>query len=207
MEQRTEEWYAARLGKVTASKISKVTAKTKSGGWGAERANYMAALLCERLTGTKMNDYVNAEMQWGTDTEPQAKDAYSFHCDVDVQDVAFVDHPRIAMSGASPDGLIGTDGLVEIKCPNTATHIETLLGGSFPGAYIQQVQWQMACTGRKWCHLVSFDPRLPESMRLHVVRVARDDAVIADLEHHVELFLRELAVKQSALIEKYAKAA
>lgn len=206
MTQYDEAWFAARAGKVTASRMADVVAKTRT-GWGAGRANYMAELLTERLTGTKTEGYVNKEMQWGIDTEPQARDAYCFYRDVDVDLVDFVDHPRIEMAGASPDGLIGAEGLVEFKCPNTATHVETLLGEPFPSKYVLQVQWQMACTGRQWCDLASFDPRLPEVMRLHVERIPRDEKQIADLEHNVELFLRELALKQTALIEKYARAA
>jgi putative phage-type endonuclease len=115
-------------------------------------------------------------MQWGTETEPQARNAYCFRHDTDVSECGFYDHPKIGMAGASPDGLIGLDGLVEIKCPNSATHIQTLLGGSVPEKYRTQMLWQMACTDRAWCDFVSYDPRLPESMRLFVQRVERDDA-------------------------------
>src|SRR5262245_12506754 len=135
--QGTAEWHAERLGKVTASRIADVVAKTKT-GWGASRANYMAELVAERLTGIPQDTYVNVAMQWGLDHEAEARAAYEFRRDVEVIEVGFVSHPDIAESGASPDGLIGIDGLVEIKCPNTATHIETLLGTPFAEKYILQ---------------------------------------------------------------------
>lgn len=190
-DQRTPEWFQARLGKATASRIADAIATTKT-GWGASRANYAAELVAERLTGEPAEKFSNAAMQWGTCTEPEAREAYSFRQDVDVLEVGFVDHPLIAMSGASPDGLIGEDGLVELKCPNTATHIGTLLGQSVPAKYLTQIQWQLACTGRQWCDFASYDPRLPEAMRLFVHRVHRDDAEITRLEALVVDFLGEV---------------
>jgi putative phage-type endonuclease len=149
IEQGTPEWYAERLGKVTASRVSDVIAKTKS-GWAASRANYMAELVTERLTGVQALRYVSAEMQWGTENEPHARAAYQFEIQSKVDPAPFVPHPSIADTGASPDGYVGADGLIEIKCPNTATHIETLLSGSVAGKYVTQMQWQMACTRRAW---------------------------------------------------------
>lgn len=191
IEQGSADWHAMRLGKVTASRVADVIARTKT-GWGASRGNYMAQLVAERLTGAVADSYSNAAMQWGTETEPQARLAYEFRTDASVDQIAFIAHPSIPMSGASPDGLIGADGLVEIKCPNTATHIETLRNGKVPGKYLTQMQWQMACTGRQWCDFASFDPRMPESMALWIERVARDDAQISELEELVEDFLAEL---------------
>lgn len=205
MIQGSDEWKAARLGKVTASRVSDVIAKTKN-GWGASRANYKAQLIAERLTGTPAALYVNAEMQWGTDHEPEARVAYEWHTDATVEEIALVDHPRIPMSSASPDGLVGDDGLIEIKCPNTATHIDTLMDGKVPAKYFAQMQWQMACTGRKWCDFVSFDPRMPESMRLFIQRVERDDAYIAQLEKDVILFLSEVDTLLAALRSTYEPA-
>lgn len=202
IEQGTDEWKQQRLGKVTASRIADVAAKIKS-GWGASRANYMAELLVERLTGIPSDCYINDAMRWGTEQEPLARSAYEFLQDCTVAPVGFVDHPTIPMSGASPDGLIGTDGLVEIKCPQTATHIETLQGASVPGKYIGQIQWQLACTGRAWCDWISFDPRMPASMQLFVQRVARDDKLIAETEKIVTDFLSELDAKIEALTERY----
>lgn len=191
MEQRSPEWFQARLGKVTASRIADVCARTKS-GWGAGRKNYMAELLAERLTGERVEGFTNAAMQWGTDQEPEARIAYEFYRDATVIETGFVPHPTIGDCGASPDGLVGDDGLVEIKCPNTSTHVDTLLGASMPEKYFLQIQWQIACTGRQWCDFVSFDPRLPESMRLFVDRVKRDDAAIEAIEKDVIGFLNEL---------------
>lgn len=202
IEQGTDEWKHQRLGKVTASRIADVTAKTKT-GWGASRANYMADLLVERLTGIPSDYYVNDAMRWGTEQEPLARSAYEFLRDCTVDAAGFIDHPAVAMSGASPDGLIGADGLVEIKCPQTATHIETLQGSSIPGKYIGQIQWQLACTGRQWCDWVSFDPRMPAAMQLFVQRIERDDKLIADLEKNVSDFLAELDAKIEALTERY----
>lgn len=200
--QGSPDWFALRCGRVTASRVSDVIAKTKT-GWGASRANYMAQLVAERLTGVVQESYTNAAMQWGTDMEPEARNAYSFYADADVVAVGFIDHPKISMTGASPDGLVGDDGLVEIKCPNTATHIETLLDGAVPAKYVTQMQWQMACAGRKWCDFASFDPRMPEEMRLFVQRVPRDDRQIAEIEHAIVAFLAEVDAKVSELKKKY----
>lgn len=189
--QGSPEWLQARLGRVTASRVADVIAKTKT-GWGASRANYAAQLVAERLTGEPGDTFTNAAMKWGVDTEPHARASYEFMHGHDVQLVGFVPHPRIEMAGASPDGLVGEDGLVEIKCPNTATQIETLLGGAIPGKYVAQMQFQMACTGRQWCDFVSFDPRLPESMRLFVRRLTQDEPYIAEIESAVTAFLAEI---------------
>jgi putative phage-type endonuclease len=200
--QGSPEWHALRLGRVTASRVADVCAKTKS-GYSASRANYMAELITERLTGTPAERFQNDAMRWGTEKEPDARAAYEFRHDAEVLTVGFVHHPRIAMTGASPDGLVDEAGLLEIKCPNSATHIETLIGQSVPGKYVTQMQWQMACTGRSWCDFASFDPRLPAEMQLFVQRVTRDDALIAELEEEVEAFLRELGAKVSQLQARY----
>ena len=142
MEQGSEAWQAARLGKVTASRVADVIAKTKS-GWGASRKNYLAELVAERLTGTAAERFTNGAMQWGTDTEPQARAAYEFFRDQSVTEVGFVDHPDVPMCGASPDGLVGGDGLIEVKCPNTSTHIDTLMKKTVAGKYVTQIQWQL----------------------------------------------------------------
>ena len=190
MEQRTEEWFAARLGRVTASRIADVVAKTKT-GYGAGRANYMAELVCERLTGQRAEGFTSKAMQHGTDTEPRARAAYELLTGNTVVEVGFIARDDMA-AGASPDGLVGEDGLIEIKCPHTATHIDYLLKGSVPGNYELQMQWQMACTGRKFCEFVSYDPRFPDHLQLMIVRVDRDDALIADIEKEVRLFLDEV---------------
>ncbi len=200
--QGSDEWKQLRLGKVTASRVADVVARTKT-GYGASRANYMAQLIAERLTDTPAESYTNAAMQHGVDTEPEARAAYEFYQGVTVQQVAFVPHPQIDQAGASPDGLVGEDGLVEIKCPNTATHLETLLGQAVPAKYETQMQFQMACTGRQWCDFVSYDPRMPENMRLFIKRLPRDDKRIAELESEIAAFLLEMAVKLSQLNSLY----
>lgn len=202
MEQRSLEWFHARLGKVTASRVSDVVAKTKT-GWGASRKNYEAQLIAERLTGMAEESFTSSAMQWGTDKEPDARAAYSFLHGRDVTEIAFVDHPTVAWSGASPDGLVGATGLVEIKCPNTATHLDTLLKQSVPSKYNLQMQWQMACCEREWCDFVSFDPRLPESMSLFVKRVERDDALIRELEADISEFLNGVADAVERLRQTY----
>jgi putative phage-type endonuclease len=202
MEQGSDEWHQIRLGKVTASRVADVMAKTKTGP-SASRMSYMAELLCERLTGTPSDFFINDAMRWGTEKEPEARLAYSFHHDADVTEIAFVDHPTIAMAGASPDGLIGDDGLMEIKCPNTATHLDTLARGKPAGKYVTQMQWQMACTGRQWCDFASYDPRLPEHLRLFVTRVPRDNELIAEMEVEVTAFLSELDTRIDDLNTRY----
>lgn len=197
MEQRTTEWHTARLCKVTASRVADVIAKTKT-GYGASRTNLMADLIVERLTGQPASTFTNAHMEWGTEQEPHARAAYSARTGELVEEVGFIDHPRIANSGASPDGLVG-DGLVEFKCPATSTHLDTLLAQTVPGKYIAQMQWQMACTGRKWCDFCSYDPRLPEHLRMFVKRVERDDDYIKMLETEVTKFLAELDEKLKQL--------
>lgn len=195
-----------RLGRVTASRVADVVARTKT-GYGASRANYAAQLIAERLTGVPAETYTNAAMEHGTATEPEARAAYEFYEGVTVQEIAFVQHPTIEHAGCSPDGLVGEVGLVEIKCPNTATHLETLLGQSVPGKYETQMQFQMACTGRAWCDFVSYDPRLPEHLRLFVKRVHRDDKRINELETEIAGFLLEIAVKLSELNSLYGQKA
>jgi putative phage-type endonuclease len=200
MDQGTEEWFTIRIGKVTASRVADVIAKTKT-GYSASRDNYMAQLVCERLTGQKAEGFTNASMQHGIETEAYARAAYEALKDVLVDEVGFVPHPSIEMAGASPDGLVGDDGLLEIKCPNTATHIETLLTQTVPSKYNTQMQFQMACTGRSWCDFVSFDNRLPEELQLFVKRVPRDDVFIKQTEDAIVKFLAELDDKINKLMK------
>ena len=200
MDQGSESWFQVRIGKVTASRVADVIAKTKT-GYSANRDNYMAQLVCERLTGQKGESFSNAAMQHGTETEPLARAAYEALKDVLVDEVGFVPHPSIEMAGASPDGLVGEDGLIEIKCPNTATHIDTLLSQTVPGKYNTQMQFQMACTGRQYCDFVSFDNRLPEELQLFVTRVPRDEVFIRLIEAEIVQFLAELDDKINKLMK------
>jgi len=190
--QGTEEWFAQRIGKVTASRINDVMATLKSGGEAATRKNYRAQLIAERLTGTKADSFTNAAMQWGTDNEPIARAMYEIKTGSDVEQVGFVDHPSIAMTGASPDGRFGNNGMLEIKCPNTATHIEYLLAGVAPTEYHNQMLWQMECDGRDWCDFVSFDPRMPEAMQLFIVRFNKDEDKLSIIRAEVCKFLGEV---------------
>lgn len=203
IEQRTDDWYAVRLGKVTASRVADLMAKTKT-GYSTSRENYLSQLVLERITGTKAESFNNAAMQWGTEQEPFARAAYEAAQDVMVEEQGFAPHPTIEMAGASPDGLVGDDGLVEIKCPNTSTMIETLLTEKVPAKYLAQMQFQMACTGRKWCDYVVFDPRMPAKAQLFIKRVARDDKFIAEMEAEIVKFLAEVqsqVEKLNAIIE------
>ena len=188
--QRTDAWMQQRLGKVTASRVADVLAKIKTGE-SASRKNYKMELVVQRLTGKQGESFTNAAMEWGTEQEPFARMAYEAHTGTFVKEEGFVDHPTIEGFGCSPDGLVG-DGLIEIKCPNTANHIETVLENKAPSKYIPQMQAQMACTGAKWCDFVSFDPRLPEDLQLFVVRVERDQEYIDAMEVEVKQFLSEV---------------
>ena len=189
--QGTDEWFQARAGKTTASRVADVIART-SKGYAASRESYAKQLLVERLTGKSAEKYTSREMRWGTETEAEARAAYVFNRAAVVEEVGFILHPTVGDSGASPDGLSDGDGLLEIKCPKTETHIETLLSQEVPEEYIPQMQWQMACTGRAWCDFVSFDPRVEEYLRFFCKRVPRDDAFISMLEREVIGFMNEV---------------
>lgn len=187
-EQGTFEWHQARLGKLTASQISKVLMAPTTQGY----QDYQAELITERLTGEPAAHYVSQDMEWGTEHEAQARAMYELTRGVDVVEVGFINHPTYTNSGASPDGLVGELGLVEIKCPRTATHIKTLLTGNIEKKYIAQMQWQMECTGREFCDFVSFDPRLPPEVQLYVQRVERDEEKLTELCTKVIKFLAEI---------------
>ena len=200
LEQGSIEWKMSRLGKVTASSISDVVAKTKT-GYSSSRANYMAQLICERMTNEFQESYTNSAMTHGVENEPFARAAYEAKTGNMVDQVGAIDHPRITMSAASPDGLVSDDGCLEIKCPNTATHIDTILGDEPAKKYYDQMQWQMACTNRSWCDFVSFDPRMPEHLQLFIKRIERNDMYIAELEKEVIQFLSEVDDKVKKLNE------
>lgn len=202
--QGSAEWLAARCGLVTASRIADVVAKDRTGkAWGVSRANYAAQLVCERLTGIVAESYTSPAMQWGTDHEAEARAAYQFEKQKRVELAGFVLHPSIAETGASPDGLVGTDGLVQFKCPETKKHIEYLRGAPIDGGYQKQMLWEMACTGRQWSDFVSFDPRMPLSMQLCIRHFPRDDAAITQLETDVVDFLNEIRLTVHQLCAKY----
>lgn len=189
MEQRSEEWFQARLGKVTASRVADVLAKIKSGE-SASRRNYKIQLVSERLTGEKQETYINQAMQDGIDREFYARERY-VQQHGEVEEVGFIQHPTLE-AGASPDGLVGDDGIIEIKCPLGTTHTETLMTQEVPNKYIPQIQFQLLCTGRKWCDFVSYNPMFPEHLQLFVKRVESDPVYQKELEKEVEQFLGEV---------------
>ncbi len=195
MEQGTEEWLAERAGKVTASALSNVMMAKTTAGY----QNYMAQLICERLTGQPVETFKSAAMEAGTETEPQARAFYELETGFDVVECGFIPHATLANSGASPDGLIGDLGLVEIKCPQPAKHIKNLMGGTIDKAYRLQMQWQMACTGREWCDFVSFNPSFPDHLQLHISRVDADAEMQAEITEAVTSFLAEVDAKIRAL--------
>lgn len=201
-EQRSPEWYQARLGKLTSSRIADALARTKS-GWSASRENLKAELVLERLTGRPTEGYVSPAMQHGIDTEAQARDAYSFYADVEVHEVGFMCHPAIDMAGCSPDGLIGGDGLLEIKCPQPAAHMAALEGQPIPDKYVKQMMWQMSCTNRLWCDFVSFHPAFPPSMQIVIQRICIDRDMLLSMESEAIRFLTEVADKEDALRRKF----
>ena len=201
--QGSAEWLAARAGCLTASAIADMIAKTKTGE-AASRANLRARLVAERLTGVPQDSFSNAAMQWGNEQEPFARAAYEIHSGNLVDQTGLVMHPSIPYAGASPDGLIDECGLVEIKCPNTATHIKYLLSGDAPKEYQPQMLWQMECTERKWCDFVSFDPRMPSHLQLFVVRFDRDEGRLNDVRAEAVKFLAEVDSMINQLTKKEA---
>jgi putative phage-type endonuclease len=203
MEQRSPEWYAARCGKVTASKIGDIVKRIRNGDWAASRRNYCAQLVTERLTGkAHMPTYTNEYMEWGQEQEAPARETYLKVTGNAVEEVGFVDHPTIGMAGASPDGLIGDDGLLEIKCLIKANHIEILLSENLEKYRLQMV-WQMACTGRQWCDFVSYNPELPDDMQLFIKRLYRDEEELSKIEREVRIFLEEVDETVADLEKKF----
>jgi putative phage-type endonuclease len=196
MIQGSDEWFAARLGRVTASRIGDVLAKTKS-GWGASRYSYMGELIAERLTGRPNESFTTTAMQWGKDNEAKARAAYEFKYDKVVTEVGFIEHPRFeGLAGASPDGLV-EDGLIEIKAPSTITHLETITSGNIPTRYQLQMQWQMECTGKGWCDFISFDPRLPENLQLFVKRIEIGELIEPEIRRFTDEMRMKLLVLES----------
>jgi putative phage-type endonuclease len=202
--QGSPEWFNARIGKITASRMADVMARTKTGP-GAARKNYMAELLCQRLTGAREDGYVNTAMQRGIDMEPMARSSYEMFKGVMVQEVGFINHPTIANLGASPDGLVNGKGSLEIKCPNTAQHIACIQSGKADPKYFWQMQTQMICAEREWCDFASFDDRLPEELQLFVTRVPLDPDKVKEMLEETGKFLLELDVLETAMRERMAK--
>jgi hypothetical protein len=193
VNQRTEEWFHARIGSVTASAVAAVVTKMKKGGYYAERRNYQLKMVAEILRGDVLDNYVSPAMQYGIDNEPLARAAYEMECEEEVEHIGLVFHPTISRAAASPDGLVGTKGMVQFKVPNSDTHIDYILGGVVPELYRPQMYWEMACAEREWNDFVSHDPRLPDKhLSTFIVRLERDDKIIADMETEVRIFLAEV---------------
>jgi hypothetical protein len=199
MEQGSKEWFAARCGKVTASRIADVMARTKK-GWGAARGHYMDKLVAERITGQPMAQKQVMSLDRRLEMEPEARVAYEFYSDNEVTEVGVIDHPVIPNAAASPDGLIGDDGGLEIKCCDTAQHIQMITTGVIDPDYLLQCHFGMACTDRQWWDFVSYDPLMPEEMKLWVKRIPRDNKRIAEIEWEVIAFLTEVEAKVAAVM-------
>jgi putative phage-type endonuclease len=204
--QGSPEWFAARAGRVTASRVADIMRKGKSGP-SKMRETYKGELVAERLSGVQEDGFKSAPMMRGTEVEPKARDTYAFMFGAKIQQVGLVIHPTIEMAAASTDSLVGDDGLLEVKCPNSSTHIQTLLGEPIDPDYVKQIQWGLACTGRQWCDYISFDDRLPPEMQLHRIRVLRDHATILEMEIAVRAFLKEVDELVEELTTRYRSAA
>lgn len=196
-------WLAERGGKVTASPVLKVYKKLKNGNYSAEREAYKYQLIAERLVGTTIEGRKSADMRRGTEKEAEAREKYARRSNLPVTEAPFVPHPHIGMAGASPDGFVGDEGLIEIKAPTSQTAVEVLLTEEVADQYYAQIQWQLACTGRQWADYVVFDDRLPESMQLFVKRIERDDALIKSVEKEVREFIAEIEADIERLWSKY----
>ena len=193
IEQQTPEWYEVKIGKVGASRLADVMAEGKGGKPSATRVNYMYELLAARLTGEYQQTYQSPEMLRGIELEAEARRKYEIVTFNEVKKIGWIPHPEIDMCGCSPDGLVDDEGLIEIKCPNTKTHLETVLHGKIARSYMLQMQWQMECSGREWCDFVSYDPRLPENIQMCIIRVDKKQEVIDSIKTAVQAFLSELA--------------
>lgn len=192
IEQGSDEWKQARLGHVTASNIAEVMSKGKGTAEAVGRYKYKVRLVAERLTMTPGESYTNAAMQWGIEQEQFACIAYEAQKETFVDKIGFVLHPEIKWLGVSPDRIVGNEGLIEVKCPNTTTHLDYLFEGKVPSEYYKQIQCQLWVTGRQWCDFVSYDPRLPKRNQLLIVRTERDEKLIAEMKTETEKFLAEV---------------
>ncbi|WP_317992900.1 lambda exonuclease family protein [Bartonella gliris] len=207
MEQRTAEWFQARLGKVTASNIYNVLSKTAKGLPTSKYEDYKIKLMTERLTGEISQSYTTPAMQWGIEHEDDALKEYEFIYDTEVTRCGFIPHPKIEMAGASPDGLIGDDGLVEVKCPQSINHLRFFMDDEIKPEYLAQMQFQMACTGRKWCHFISYNPQFvgrSTGLRMKIKRIHRDEKQIEEINKAVESFLAEINQDMKQILTKAA---
>lgn len=192
LEQGSDKWKQARLGHVTASNMAEVMSKGKGTGEAVGRYKYKVRLVAERLTMTAGEYYTNAAMQWGIEQEQFACIAYEAQKETFVDKIGFVLHPDIKWLGVSPDRIVGHEGLIEVKCPNTTTHLDYLFDNKVPTEYYKQIQCQLWVTGRQWCDFVSYDPRLPKRNQLLIVRTERDESLIKEMEAQTLQFLAEV---------------
>ncbi|WP_273722008.1 lambda exonuclease family protein [Bartonella sp. ML71XJBT] len=207
MEQRTAEWFQARLGKVTASNVYNVLNKTAKGTPTSKYEEYKIKLMTERLTEEISQSYITPAMQWGIEHEEDALREYAFIYDTEVTRCGFIQHPTIQMAGASPDGFVGEDGLVEIKCPQSLNHLRFFIDDTIKPEYIAQMQFQMACTGRKWCHFMSYNPHFvgrSSHLRMKIKRINRDEEHIEAINKAVEIFLEEIEQEMQKILAKAA---
>ncbi len=207
MEQRTAEWFQARLGKVTASNVYNIISKTAKGLPTSKYEDYKIKLMTERLTGETSQSYTTSAMQWGIEHEDDALKEYAFIYDTEVTRCGFIQHPTMEMAGASPDGFVGEDGLVEIKCPQSANHLRFFMDGNIKPEYIAQIQFQMACTGRKWCHFISYNPNFvgrSTRLRMKIKRILRDEKHIEEINKAVETFLAEIDQDMKQILARAA---
>lgn len=191
VEQGSDEWKKLRLGHVTASNIADIMAKGR-GGESITRRKYKMRLVAERMTEQSEAGWSSAAMEWGVEQEPFARSAYEVLQGTFVDRTGFWLHPTIKWVGVSPDGLVNDDGLVEIKCPNSTTHLDWLLASRVPPEHMKQIQCQLWVTGREWCDFVSYDPRVKHSKQLFAKRTFRDEEFIAEMEREVLVFLQEV---------------
>ena len=201
-DQHTEQWWAARLGKVTASRIGDLTKRTQKGAWAATRNNYLREKVVERITKINRDRRHVPSLTARLELEPDARAAYEWHTDTAIELIGFVNHPRIVDAGASPDGLVSVDGQIEIKCPDSETHLDIISADAIDRDYYLQIQFGLACTGRAWCDFVSFDPTMPEYLKLYIRRIVRDDVKIREIENQVCEFLTEVDQKVAAIEAK-----
>lgn len=209
LQQGTPEWLMQRCGMCTGSRVADVVKRLtrksgdrEKGDYAQCHYDYLTELVVERLTGRVTDGYVTPAMEWGIEQEPNARMAYEAERGEMAMPIGFATHPTIEWFGASPDSLVGTDGLLEIKCPNTSTHLEYLLEGKVPLDYMPQMMAEMACTERKWCDFVSYDPRLPKKLQLFVRRFYRNDEHIAIMEADVKFFLEEVILRMGELANR-----
>lgn len=197
--QRTQEWHAARVGRLNSSDAGDMLAMNKSGGESASRRDLRVRLACERLTGTAIESgYINAEMQRGISCEPIARAFYEAETGAMVQEIGYVQHDEL-LAGYSPDGFVGADGLLEIKVPKTATHVRYLRDGKLPADYVAQCQHALFVSERQWIDFVSFDDRLPEALQFFRVRLTREEAKLDVYERTLRAFLAEVQNELEAL--------